>query len=213
MPTMSSFAQNSCNDATRATLLLRLRRDGTAREVAWQEFYDLYQPIISGFARRLGASAQETDELAQDVMQAFFRVVPEFNYDPDKGSFRGYLKTCVCNKLRDLRRRRIAAGAAGGSAPDVDELAVETVWNDVWETEKLHRALNRVRRRYSTNPERARTFRAFEMCTLLERSTEEVAAELGVSLESVRAAKSRISKAVRQEFDKIGDPLMNDGDE
>jgi RNA polymerase sigma-70 factor, ECF subfamily len=205
---MTPFAEIGRTAVTRATLLLRLRRDGTARELAWQEFYELYQPIITGFARRLGASPQESDELPQDVMQAFFRVVPEFNYDPDKGSFRGYLKTCVCNKLRDLRRRRIAAGLAGGSggtAPELDEIAAETVWNDVWETEKLHRALNRVRHRYSTNPERARTFRAFEMRTLLERSTEEVAAELGVSHESVRAAKSRISKAVRQEFDKIGD--------
>lgn len=202
---MSRTPENGRTDATRATLLLRLRRDGAAREVAWQEFYDLYQPIISGFARRLGASAQETEELSQDVMQAFFRAVPEFNYDPERGSFRGYLKTCVCNKLRDLRRRRLADGAMAGHTFEIDEIAVEAVWNDVWETEKLHRALNLVRQRYSINAERARTFRAFEMCTLLDRSTEEVAAALGVSTETVRAAKSRISKAVRQEFDKIGD--------
>jgi RNA polymerase sigma factor (sigma-70 family) len=198
---MTRPAENMQPDSTRASLLLRLRRDGSEREVAWQEFHDLYQPIIAGFARRLGATPHETEELSQDVMQAFFRTVPEFCYDPDKGSFRGYLKTCVCNKLREYRRRE--AGRLQASGSEIDDVAVEAIWNDVWETEKLHRALNQVRQRYSTNAERVRTFRAFEMCTLLERSTAEVAAELGLSLDGVRAAKSRISRAIREVFDKI----------
>jgi RNA polymerase sigma factor (sigma-70 family) len=189
-------------DVTRASLLLRLRAKGTAREIAWVEFHNLYAPIIAGFARRMGAAPQDVDDLVQEVLSAFFCVRPEFTYDPVKGRFRGYLKTCVWSKLAALRRKR---GIAGASIEhhEPDDVAVEIVWNDVWETEKLGRALAVVRERYSVNAERQRTFRTFELCTLLDRSAEEVAAELGMSAESVRAAKLRVSKALRQAFDQL----------
>ena len=188
-------------DNTRASLLLRLKLDGPAREVTWAEFYELYAPIIAGFGRRMGARAQEAEDLVQDVLKAFFCASPEFSYDPQRGRFRGYLKTCVRNKLRELRRRSGPATTSLEIEPSDER--VESAWEDVWETEKLHRALQLTRDRYATNADRQRTFRAFEMCTLLGRSTEEVAAELQLTVESVRQAKSRVSRALRQSFEQL----------
>ena len=188
---------------TRASLLLRLRPGDPGREVAWAEFYDLYAPIISGFARRVGANRNEVEDLVQEVIRAFFSTSPEFCYDPAKGRFRGYLKTCVWHKLSELRRKAGREAAALGKLSAADDAAVEETWNDVWETEKLQRALSAVRERYANNPDRQRTFRAFEMCTLLDRSTEVVAAQLGMSEESVRAAKSRVGKALRETFEHL----------
>ncbi len=188
-------------DNTRASLLLRLHPDSPAREVAWAEFCDLYVPIIEGFARRLGAGRAEIDDLVQDVLGAFFSVSPEFVYDPAKGRFRGYLKTCVWHKVGGLRRKNFRQFVALKHCGD--EQAVEEVWNDVWETEKLHQALSATRERYATNEQRQRTFNAFEMCTLFDRPAGDVAQELGMSVESVRAAKSRVNKALREEFEKL----------
>lgn len=188
---------------TRASLLLRLRPGDPGREVAWTEFYDLYAPIISGFARRVGANQSEVEDLVQDVLRGFFSASPEFKYDPAKGHFRGYLKTCVWRMMRETRCKVGRETAALGKLPRDDDKAMEEVWNDVWETEKLHRALAAVRDRYATNADRERTFRAFEMCALLDRPTETVAAQLGMSEESVRAAKSRVGKALRETFDHL----------
>jgi len=175
--------------------------------VAWAEFYDLYAPVIAGFARRIGTRPQDVDDLVQEVLKAFFRASPEFVYDPGKGRFRGYLKTCVWHKMAEARRgRRRRCGPDGGDRIDpaaLSEVEVEAAWNDVWETEKLGRALAVVRQRYSVNVERQRTFRAFELSALLDRPTEQVAAELGFSAEGVRAAKSRVSRAVREAFDGL----------
>jgi RNA polymerase sigma factor (sigma-70 family) len=197
--------QSTPPEHTNASLFVRLKQDGTQREVAWTEFHNLYAPVIAGFARRLGSRAQDVDDLVQDVMNGFFRVSPEFVYNPATGRFRAYLKKCVCNKLAEFRRKRGQEMLFNAQADfkDPDNVAVEAVWNDVWETEKLGRALAIVRQRYATNAERQRTFRAFEMCTLLDRPIEQAAVELGLSLESVRAAKSRVSRALREAFDRM----------
>ena len=188
---------------TRASLLLRLNHDGPAREIAWTEFYDTYAPIITGFARRIGADRTEAEDLVQEVLRGFFAASPQFSYDPSRGRFRGYLKACVWHKMTEnrRRRRRDATAVAESSLPDASES--DQLWNDVWETEKLHRAINSVRERYSGTAEKQRTFRAFEMCALLDRSAEAVAAQLGMSAESVRAAKSRVGRALREAFDLL----------
>jgi RNA polymerase sigma factor (sigma-70 family) len=188
---------------TRASLLMRLAPGDPGREVAWAEFYRVYAPMICGFARRMGASSAEVEDLVQDVLRAFFAASPEFQYDPAKGRFRGYLKTCVWNKMRALRQRASREAATLDVLAAADDATVEETWNDVWETEKLHRALAAVRERYANNPERERTFRAFEMTTLLGRPTDAVAADLGISEESVRQAKARVNKALRQTFDHL----------
>lgn len=199
---MSVFPPSSPQN-TRASLLLRLRPGDPAREVAWNEFYDLYAPIISGFARRVGANRSEVEDLVQEVLRAFFSVIPEFAYDPAKGRFRGYLKTCVWHKVGEMRRKSGREAATLGKLAPTDDKAIDDTWNDVWETEKLHRALAAVRDRYASNADRQRTFRAFEMCALLDRSTEQVATELGMDVQSVRAAKSRVGKALRETFEHL----------
>jgi RNA polymerase sigma-70 factor, ECF subfamily len=193
---------------TRASLFFRLKVDGPSREVAWADFQKLYAPMIAGFARRLGASHADAEDLVQDVLRAFFAASPEFTYDPAKGRFRGYLKTCVWHKLSEMRRARSKEGATASlsslsSEALADEAAVESVWNDVWETEKLHRALDATRARYATTPDRERTFRAFEMCSLLDRPTAAVAIELGLTEESVRQAKVRVGRALREAYEHL----------
>jgi RNA polymerase sigma-70 factor, ECF subfamily len=192
---------DSC--ATREILLLRLKADAPAREVAWREFHDLYAPIIGSFARKMGARPQDVDDLVQEVLTGFFAVSPRFVYDPARGRFRGYLKTCTWNAFR----KRLGAQVLVGGRPleDVDpaDLQVEAAWNDVWESEKLQRALAVVRERYTSRPDRVRTFRAFEMYTMLERPAEEVAADLGMSVESVHQSRTRITRALRAMLDEI----------
>src|SRR5205085_7778264 len=85
--------------STSATLLLRLRPGGDERELAWTEFHCRYAPIIAGFARKLGARPQDIDDIVQDVLASFFGSSAKFRYDPGKGRFRGFLKTCTFHQL------------------------------------------------------------------------------------------------------------------
>lgn len=75
---------------TRPSIFLRLRADETAvRDVSWAEFERRYAPIIVGFARNLGLSGQDADDVLQEVMLAFFRVSPRFEYTRPRAASAG----------------------------------------------------------------------------------------------------------------------------
>jgi len=188
---------------TRTTLLLRLRPDAPGREFAWQEFVEAYVPIICAFARRFGAPASEIDDLVQDVLLGFYSAVPEFSYDPARGRFRSYLKTCTWRKLQVRLGNRLEVRGHKIQSLDSAEPAIEQAWCDVWENQRLQRALALTRDHYLSRPDRARTFLAFEMYTLLERPAEDVARELQMNVDAVHQAKTRITRALRETMDAM----------
>jgi RNA polymerase sigma-70 factor, ECF subfamily len=189
------YTKNPIN--TRASLLLRLRESGKKREIAWEEFYQMYAPVIAGFARKTGLARQDVSDVVQEVLLGFFSASPEFVYDPSRGRFRGYLKTCTWRIIQ----RRLAKRMAVSGTP-VEEIAstdptMEQVWDELWESEKLRRAMEMVREKCQQRVDRARNFQAFEMFTLLGRPAKEVAEELAISVDSVHQAKRRITSAIK----------------
>ena len=85
---------------TRPSLLIRIRdcQDGAA----WSHFVEIYTPLIYGYARRHGLQDADAADLTQDVLQAVAGAARKFDYDSEKGSFRGWFLGVVRNKFRDF---------------------------------------------------------------------------------------------------------------
>jgi RNA polymerase sigma factor (sigma-70 family) len=181
--------------ATRASLFPRLKSDQPqVREVAWSEFMTRYAPVIAGFAKRCGASRQDIDDIVQDVAAGFVAVSGDFMYDPAKGRFRGWLKTCTVRAaIRRAGKNLRFGGVPLEAVPEV-ELSVEPLWNDVWEEQLVASALRVLR---ETAGDRL-AFRAFEQYVLLDRPADVVAKELDTTVENVHQAKSRMTKRLRE---------------
>src|ERR1700678_2055852 len=93
---------------TRASLLVRLRDGGDAG--AWQEFVHLYAPVIYGFARKRGLQDADAADLMQEVLRSVSIAAHRLEYDPARGTFRGWLFTVTRNKVfnfLDSRSRRV----------------------------------------------------------------------------------------------------------
>src|SRR5436305_14581075 len=90
--------------ATRASLLVRLR-DGSDVG-AWREFVHLYAPIIYGFARKRGLQDADAADLMQDVLRSVSTAMPRLEYDPIRGTFRGWLFTVTRNKVFNFLESR-----------------------------------------------------------------------------------------------------------
>src|SRR6266487_6823085 len=89
---------------TRPSLLVRIR-DAADRE-AWRQFVELYAPLVYRFARRRGLQDADAADLAQDVLHAVARSSGRLEYDPRRGTFRGWLFTVARNKLHTFLKRQ-----------------------------------------------------------------------------------------------------------
>ena len=192
---MSDNPDISGSHVTRASIFARLGASAFGeRELAWSEFRSHYAPIIAAFAAKCGASQQDIDDIIQDVITSFLGTRGEFIYDRSKGRFRGYLKTCTVRAaIRRAGKNLRFRGIPLDEIPQA-ELAVEPIWNDVWEQQLVSQALRLVKEECHDS----RAFRAFEQYVLRDRSAEIVAAELGTSVNNVHQAKTRLTKQLRE---------------
>src|SRR6185437_8502768 len=113
-PMVRSGATMSVDNSplTRASLLVQIR-DG-ANHAAWQEFVQLYGPVVYGFARHRGLQDADAADLMQEVMRSVSAAIGRLDYDRSRGTFRGWLFTITRNKVFSfLSARRIRPQASG----------------------------------------------------------------------------------------------------
>jgi len=176
--------------STHATLLARLGADADAG-AAWSEFHARYADLIRSFALRRGLQRADGDDIVQEVLLALSRAMPRFTYDPERGRFRGYLKTLTTRAIsRRLRQARPARPLWAEGDAMIDHAAdTETAWEDEWRRHHVRRAMTALEADF--NP---RDRLAFAEYAMAGRSAPEVAAALGMSVDHVYQAKSRVMK-------------------
>ena len=178
--------------ATHATLLARLS-DGDA--VAWSDFCDRYEQLIRGFAKRQGLGGADADDVVQDVLLGLTKSMPGFRYDPAKGKFRSYLKTATMHAIwrRSRQKGPVVPLGEGGSQADGADDPVDQTWEIEWRQYHLRQAMRTIRAEFN-----ASDVIAFERYVGADRDAKETAAELGLSVDSVYQAKSRILRRLGQ---------------
>jgi RNA polymerase sigma-70 factor (ECF subfamily) len=186
---------------TSLSLLDRLA-GGSPGDDDWRRLCGLYQPLLRAWLGRAGVDGADAEDLMQDVMLVVFREVGQFSRR-GRGSFRAWLRAILANRLRDhFRKCRHRPTATGDSAfaERLDELespgsSLSALW-DREHDEHVVAALLRQVQPHFTGP----TWQAFRRHVLEGADAAAVAEELGLSLNSVLLAKSRVLKRLRQEL-------------
>jgi RNA polymerase sigma-70 factor (ECF subfamily) len=177
--------------STHTSLLARLTDRGDA--AAWREFAERYGELIRGFARRRGLQSADCDDVVQEVLLSLSKALPGFRYDASKGKFRSFLKTVALNAIIDRHRRR--KGQTGVS--DIENTTwltsqdpeAEQAWEMEWRQYHLRQALRVVAVEFSETD-----YNAFRHYALEHRDARQTAAVMGLSVDQVYQAKSRITK-------------------
>lgn len=177
--------------ATHSTLLARVA--GGSDPAAWDEFCDRYGELIRSFCRRQGLQGADIDDTQQDVLLALTKAMPGFTYDPAKGKFRSYLKTVV---LHAIYRKSFQKAKARPLA-DVEEatrvasgdLGIDQQWEAEWRQYHLRQALRAAATEFNETD-----LAAFQRYALEGHDAREVGASLGLTLDQIYQAKSRIVK-------------------
>jgi RNA polymerase sigma-70 factor (ECF subfamily) len=185
---------------TPASLLERLRQPDS--NAAWDRFVELYTPLFYFWAKRLRLQPDDAADLVQDLFTALVEEMPTFLYQPAK-RFRGWLWTVFINRHRALQRRNAARGTEVGGAL-LDQLAGEEPSDEIAEREYrdylVHRAMQLMRADFQPQ-----TWTACWEYVVVGRAAAEVAAELGVPVNQVHLAKSRVLRRLRDELQGLLD--------
>jgi RNA polymerase sigma factor (sigma-70 family) len=207
---MSTGADDSL--LTRRTLLSRLRN--LDDQESWRTFFNLYWQLLYNVARKSGLDDFGAQEIVQDTVIAVARKMPEFHYDPARGTFRQWLLRITRRRIIDHLRRIYRQPPRADVAPesldedveraaaviDQSESAIETAWNEEWEKATFEAALAQVR--VAINP---RHFQVFDYCVLKEWPASKVAATLGLNAAQVYLAKHRVAQAMKRAVRRIND--------
>lgn len=193
---------------TSASLLENLRdRPG---DVHWRRLVDLYSPLIRSWLGRHTVAAADTDDLVQEVLVIVMRRMPEFHRQARTGSFRTWLRTITANCLRDFwRAQRIRPRATGAS--DFQEMfeqlqdsnsGLSHLWDEEHDRHVTQQLLQTLRSEFQET-----SWKAFLAVAIEGRSPNDVAAELGITVNAVFIAKSRILSRLRQEAKGLVDDI------
>jgi RNA polymerase sigma-70 factor (ECF subfamily) len=184
-------------NSTSISLLERLRQTGD--QEAWQRFVHLYTPLLYYWARRTGLAADETADLVQEVLLILVQKLPEFSYDPQR-SFRGWLRTITLNKWRERCRRLSLPVDSAGLSDVADPGRLDAFDEAEYRQHLVKQALQVMQAEFE-----ATTWQACREFVVSGRPAADVAAELGVSVDVVYGAKSRVLRRLREELDGLLD--------
>ena len=191
---------------TSASLLERLGDRGD--QDAWRRLVDLYTPLINAWLRRHGVSAEDAEDLTQEVLEVVVREVSRFRHNGRVGAFRTWLRTITINCLRQSWRSRRSA-ARGDRLAGLDAVLdqLEDPASDLsrrWDREHDQHVLQRLLE--LIEPEfRPATWQAFRRQVIDGAPAEAVAAELGMTVNAVLIAKSRVLSHLRRDAEGLVD--------
>jgi RNA polymerase sigma-70 factor, ECF subfamily len=181
---------------TPASLLDRLRHPEA--DDAWPRFVELYTPLIFFWAIRLGVPPSDVNDFVQDVFAVLVREMPRFEYQTG-GRFRGWLWTLVLNKRREDRRkestRPVLLQNDGLSEVPLDGSDFVPLDETEYRQYVVERALQLMKSEFETN-----TWQACWETVVSDRKPSEVAEELGMTVNSVHIARSRVLRRLRSEL-------------
>lgn len=185
---------------TSVSLLQRVQSGSDAD--SWQRLTELYTPLIRGWLRRGGLLDHDADDLIQEVLAVVVRKLPEFRRAERPGAFRCWLRTISVNCLRAHWRARQGRPTVTGDTDFLQFLeqledpasGLSRQWDEEHDRHVFQRLLALVQPQFEPA-----TWEAFRRVALDGQSPDDVAAGLGITVNAVFIAKSRVLRRLRDE--------------
>jgi RNA polymerase sigma factor (sigma-70 family) len=193
---------------TRQSLLGRLKdRDDHA---SWSLFFETYRKVVYAAAVRAGLGDAEAKDVVQETFVAVSRHMPGFVYDPEKGSFRGWLMRQtnwrIVQQLRlrmprstqPARARTDARTATIDRVPDDSYGGLETLWAEEWQQNLMRLALDRVKT--VVDPKH---YQIFDLSVNKRWPMAKIAKDLAIGRASIYVVRHRVGNLVKAEVKRL----------
>ena len=185
------------SNSTSTSLLVRLKGGDSN---AWERLVSLYSRLVFSWCRRAGFQDADCADITQEVFKSVASNIDSFERR-ETGSFRKWLFTITRSKCADFLRNRGEAESGAGGTDALKRLAevADSEANELVETgsaESPYAQVLKIAQAYFED----QTWQAFWRVTIQQEKTSDVAASLGITVNAVRKAKSRVLSRLREEF-------------
>ncbi len=190
---------------TSLSLLDRLQLG--ASDSAWREVVELYSPLLDDWLARFQLQGADREDLVQESLTTVLQHVGRFRH-AGQGSFRAWLRAIVANRVREFWRRRGRHPQATGDSRIADMLqqlespgsSLGRQWDAEHDRYVAHRLLARIQPLFEPA-----TLEAFRRVVLEGQKPRDAAAALGLTVNAVLIAKSRVLRQLRREMKGLTD--------
>jgi RNA polymerase sigma-70 factor (ECF subfamily) len=195
---------------TSPSLLLRIRNAADAG--AWQEFLEIYAPIVRDYCLQRRLQASDVDDIVQEVMTTVSTAIRKFDYDPTKGNFRSWLGTLAANRIRNHLAKQnnhkiqsfdnedflgAGLGHTGQLCTDPD-----STWVEVFSERIFQAACQRIRPEVSDLH-----WSCFEATWVRNENAADVARSLNIPVHQIYVNKSRVLKRLEAEVKMLAEEV------
>ncbi|MFO0795855.1 MAG: sigma-70 family RNA polymerase sigma factor [Gemmataceae bacterium] len=160
----------------------------------WARLVDGYGPLLRGWLARTGVPPTDRDDVVQEVLIVVVRRVAEFEHR-GPGAFRAWLRGVVVLQARKYFRTRRSNPAVDLDALASEDSAASRLWDREHDEYHAARAMRVVEGDFAPA-----TWAAFRRQVIDGLPPADAAAELGLTVNAVVLAKSRVLKRLRQEL-------------
>ncbi len=150
----------------------------------------------------------DAQDVVQETVLTVLRKIKEFEYNRDKGSFKGWLKVITRSRIVDHWRKTSRELKKNDkddeisllfeSLPNPDGFELEKIWEHEWLNNIHSIAQERVKQQVS-----AQQFQIFDCYVLKEWSVEQIKRKLNFSAGQIYMAKHRVGKIYKTELNML----------
>jgi RNA polymerase sigma-70 factor, ECF subfamily len=179
-------------NSTPISLIFQLREPNNSE--AWNRFTQLYTPLLFYWARRIGLSPHEAEDLLQDLLLHLLEKLTHFEHR-GPGTFRAWLRTVTTNKCRERLRRRSVTTTSDTQVVEALAAAADPFWETEYRQRLISRALEVMQAEFEPT-----TWRACWQRVVEGRSAAEVARDLNISENTVYVYTGRVLRRLREQL-------------
>lgn len=188
---------------TQHSLLARVR--SADEHEAWERFVLMYRPVIYRMARRRGLQDADAQDLTQTVLMRVAGAIDRWEPNEPGVRFRHWLRRVAKNAILNAITRSPKDPGVGGTAVQalLQQQPVDS--SDIEEELRLESMRERYLRAAANvqNDVAPDTWRAFQLSVIEQVDCEEVARNIGKSVGTVYAARSRVMRRLREEVKRL----------
>ena len=187
---------------TRMSLLHRVRDSGD-RE-AWEEFVEIYEPLVYRLGRRCGLQDADAREITQEAMVAVAGAIDRWEPTAGRGSFRSWLRRIARNlAINFLAKQGRQSPAVGGTEMLrwLDQQPAPSsgaIFDEEYRRQLFRRAAEKTQSAFEP-----KTWQAFWRTCVDGETVAEVARDLDMPVGSVYAARSRVTARLNDHVRKL----------